>query len=164
MITETEAYGGPNDEASHGFRGKTLRNRSFFLPYGHFYVYRSYGIHYCVNITTGHDDGGAPKTYAEGVLVRALLPLDGIKTMRRRRGKDQTFPASKLTAGPGMVTQALGISIEQDGLPLKNATNVWVTQPIKVFIKDDISITTRIGITKSKELNWRFRLKDMSSN
>jgi len=161
MITETEAYGGPNDEASHGYRGKTVRNSSFFLPRGHFYVYRSYGIHHCVNITTGDV---LLKKHAEGVLIRALFPVEGIDTMRRRRGKDHTFPISKLTAGPGMVTQALCISIEHDGLPLKNATSLWITQPIRVFIKDAITITPRIGITKSQELNWRFRLQATSTN
>jgi DNA-3-methyladenine glycosylase len=101
-IVEAEAYA-RDDPASHAFRGLTRRNASMFGPPGHAYVYRSHGIHHCLNVTTG--DGSA-------VLLRALEPVRGLGEMARRRGLDDV---RLLCAGPGRLCQALGVSLADDG-------------------------------------------------
>ncbi len=144
-IVETEAYD-REDPASHSFSGLTRRNATMFGPPGHLYVYRSYGIHWCLNIVccdTGH---GA------GVLIRALEPLEGIDIMRERRGLDTL---RLLCAGPGRVCQALGITGEHDGLVLESP-GLELTAPSAPF--ETIS-GPRIGITKARDVPWRFGLK-----
>jgi DNA-3-methyladenine glycosylase len=116
VIVETEAYLA-DDAASHSFRGRTGRNASMFLPAGHAYVYRSYGIHWCVNVVT------AAAGIGEAVLIRALEPRQGIPEMYRRRGipvpPPGSLPDRRLTNGPGKLCQALGITGDFDGHPLE---------------------------------------------
>jgi DNA-3-methyladenine glycosylase len=133
-IVEAEAYR-HDDPASHSFRGRTARNGAMFGPPGTLYVYRSYGIHWCVNIVCG------PEGVADAVLVRALEPEHGIDVMRARRGREP------LTTGPGNVGQALAASPELNGafahlLPPGRARRVVRT--------------TRIGLTRAAERPWRF--------
>ena len=143
-IVEVEAYDG-EDPASHGFRGRTERNRSMFGPAGRAYVYRSYGIHSCLNLVC--DEEGR----AEAVLVRALEPTHGLDVMRARRGVDD---ARLLCSGPGRLCQALAVTREHDGLPLDRS-------PFAVFDKNEpvqVVRGPRIGITQAAELPWRYAL------
>lgn len=144
-IVEVEAYDG-DDPASHGFRGETQRNRSMFGPPGHAYVYRSYGIHWCLNLVC--DEPGR----AEAVLVRALEPTDGLEAMRERRGGQ---PDDRLLcAGPGRLCQALGITSAQDGLPLDRAPfELRAAQPGVEVVRGP-----RIGLTRAVEEPWRYAL------
>ncbi|HEX2045066.1 MAG TPA: DNA-3-methyladenine glycosylase [Gaiellaceae bacterium] len=143
-IVEVEAYDG-EDPASHGFRGLTERNRSMFGPPGRAYVYRSYGIHWCLNLVCGRD--GA----AEAVLVRALEPTEGIETMRaRRRVEDERL----LCAGPGRLCQALAITGEHDGLPLDEPPFALLQPPAGVRVVS----APRVGITRAVDLPWRYAL------
>jgi DNA-3-methyladenine glycosylase len=133
-IVETEAYR-HDDPASHSFRGRTARNGAMFGPPGTLYVYRSYGIHWCLNIVCG------PEGVADAVLVRALEPEHGIELMRARRGREP------LTAGPGNVGQALAASPELNGA---SAHLFPPARPRRVVR------TTRIGLTRAVERPWRF--------
>jgi DNA-3-methyladenine glycosylase len=144
-IVEVEAYDG-DDPASHGFRGETQRNRSMFGPPGHAYVYRSYGIHWCLNLVC--DESGR----AEAVLVRALEPTDGLEAMRARRGGR---PDDRLLcAGPGRLCQALGITSAHDGLPLDRAPFELRSAPPGV----EVVRGPRIGLTRAVEEPWRYAL------
>jgi DNA-3-methyladenine glycosylase len=133
-IVEAEAYR-HDDPASHSYRGRTARNRAMFGPAGTLYVYRSYGIHWCMNIVCG------PEGVADAVLVRALEPAHGIERMRERRGREP------LTAGPGNVGQALGAGPEMNGTP------VLLVPPER---PRRVEQAARIGLTKAAELPWRF--------
>jgi len=138
-IIETEAYG-RDDPASHSFRGPTRRNASMFGPAGHAYVYRSYGIHLCLNVVARP---------GEAVLIRALAPRTGIELMRmRRRG------SPLLCSGPGRLTEALGIRPEDDGAPF-DGTDFAITLPPAT---PDLWVGSRIGISKAQDLLWRFGL------
>lgn len=148
-IVETEAYD-REDPASHSFAGRTARNASMFGPPGRIYVYRSYGIHWCFNLVCREPGHGA------GVLIRALEPLAGIETMRRRRGLDGAAAADLrlLCSGPGRVGQALAIGPQHDGLPV--AAPPFELQPASAAC--DILVGPRIGITKAADQPWRFGL------
>jgi DNA-3-methyladenine glycosylase len=143
-IVEVEAYD-QDDPASHGFRGPTARTASMFGPPGHAYVYRSYGIHWCLNLVC------AEAGRAEAALVRALEPTAGLDAMRKRRGLEE---ARALCSGPGKLCQALGISRVLDGLPLDEP-------PFELLSRDSepkLAVGTRIGITKAIEQPWRYGL------
>jgi DNA-3-methyladenine glycosylase len=141
-IVEVEAYD-QEDPASHGYRGRTARNQAMFGPPGHAYVYRSYGIHWCLNLVC------AAEGVAEAVLVRALEPTVGLEEQRRRRGVNDE---RALCSGPGKLCQALGITREHDGLPLD-------VPPFRLVERDrtpEIATGPRIGITRATELSWRY--------
>lgn len=142
VIVEAEAYD-QTDPASHSYGGRqTPRNAAMFGPPAHAYIYRSYGVHWCLNFVCGH--GGA-------VLIRALQPICGVEHMRERRG---AVPERRLCAGPGNLTQALAITGELDARPLS-------ARPFRLLGHGghtEIACGTRIGITRGMELPWRFGL------
>jgi DNA-3-methyladenine glycosylase len=143
-IVEVEAYD-QEDPAAHGFRGKTARNAVMFGPPGHAYVYRSYGIHWCLNFVC------EPEEVASAVLIRALEPVRGLDEMRRRRGLDDE---RLLCAGPGRLCQALGITRDHDGLPLDEP-------PFELLSRTEepeIATGPRIGITRAVDRPWRYVL------
>jgi len=144
VIVETEAYD-QSDPASHTHRGPTARNAVMFGPSGHAYVYRSYGLHWCLNFTCRASGHGA------GVLIRALEPLAGIEQMQARRG---LADPRLLCAGPGRLGQALGITMAHYGLALDRP-------PFFVAAPDgpvDVVTGPRIGISKAVDAAWRFGL------
>jgi DNA-3-methyladenine glycosylase len=144
MIVEVEAYD-QEDPAAHGYRGKTARNASMFGSAGHAYVYRSYGIHWCLNFVC--DTAGV----ASAVLIRALEPTAGLEAMRTRRG---VAGDRLLCAGPGRLCEALAITGEQDGLPLD-------TPPFELRAREgepEIARGARVGITKAADQPWRYGL------
>ena len=144
VIVEVEAYDG-EDPAAHGFRGQTARTAAMFGPPGHAYVYRSYGIHWCLNLVCA--EVGAP----EAALVRALEPTDGLEQMRRRRGVDGE---RLLCSGPGRLCQALGITGAHDGLPLDAPPFELHARPAPV----QVVAGTRVGITRAADRPWRYGL------
>ncbi len=144
-IVEVEAYH-HTDPAAHSYRGPTPRNRVMFGPPGFLYVYRSYGIHWCMNFVCEAEGS------ASAVLIRALEPMHGVQVMQRRRGLTDT---RSLCSGPGKLTEALGVSIAHNGLPL-NAAPFAVHARVGAC---DVVSGIRIGITKAVELPWRYGLK-----
>jgi DNA-3-methyladenine glycosylase len=145
VIVEVEAYH-HTDPAAHSYRGPTERNQVMFGPPGFIYVYRSYGIHWCVNFVC--EQAGS----ASAVLIRAIEPVAGLEAMRRRRGVDDV---RALCSGPGKLTEAMGITHAHNGLALDAA-------PMALYARaDDVEVVTgvRIGLTKAVELPWRYGLK-----
>jgi DNA-3-methyladenine glycosylase len=143
-IVELELYD-HEDPASHGFRGRTERNASMFGPPGRAYVYRSYGVHWCLNFVC------AEEGVAAAVLVRALEPTHGLDEMRARRGVE---PLRDLCSGPGKLCQALGVTRDHDGCALDEP-------PFQLLARaetPDIVTGPRIGITRATELSWRYGL------
>ena len=144
-IVEVESYH-QDEPACHAHIGLTARTAVLLGPPGHVYVYRSYGIHALLNLVAERDGVGA------AVLVRALEPLDGTALMQRRRGPR---PPRDLCSGPGKLTQALGIGLEQNGAPVTGGPIELLAQPAGARPPDTVA-DERIGITKAVELPWRF--------
>ncbi|MFL6799255.1 MAG: DNA-3-methyladenine glycosylase [Xanthobacteraceae bacterium] len=145
IIVEVEAYH-QSDPAAHSFRGPTERNAVMFGPPGYAYVYRSYGIHWCLNFVC------EPAGAASAVLVRALAPTHRIATMRRRRGGAEN---RLLCAGPGRLCQALSITHAHNGLPLTRP-------PFQLLARSEtveIAVGARIGISQAVDRPWRYGLK-----
>lgn len=143
IIVEAEAYG-PDDPASHAFRGLTKRNAAMFGPAGHAYVYRIYGVHWCLNAVTRCCGTG------EAVLIRALKPVFGIDIMRRNRGIDDEM---RLCRGPGALCAALGITGELDTAELRQSHLTISEERVEGL---EVQAATRIGITRAAERPWRF--------
>lgn len=142
-VVETEAYDA-EDPASHSFAGRTPRNAAMFGPVGRAYVYRAYGLHWCLNLVCGPRPGGA-------VLFRALEPLTGIDRMIERRG---LADPRRLAAGPGRLCQALAVGAGHDGLEM-------TTPPFGLWLAPDpldVVSGPRIGITKATDQPWRYGL------
>jgi len=145
QIVEVEAYH-HTDPAAHSYIGRTDRNAVMFGPPGVAYIYRSYGIHWCLNFVCEAEDS------ASAVLIRALEPTEGLGAMRRRRGLTDE---RALCSGPGKLCQALGVSNCHNGLPLDRA-------PFELRARvqtPDIAVGPRIGISKAAEHPWRYGLK-----
>ena len=148
LICETEAYGSKNDPASHAYKGLTNRNSIMFSGVGKAYVYFIYGMHHCVNVTAH-----SPSSDAGAVLIRSLIPIEGIYIMMRLSNVECKF---KITNGPGRLTKALDINRSHNGLNLSDKQS---TLQIENGIKPkQIVTTTRVGISKAKQKYWRFLL------
>ena len=147
IIAETEAYCGELDPASHAYRRETPRNKAMFGPVGHSYVYFTYGNHYCLNLVARPEG-----QKAGGVLIRALIPVQGIEHMQHHRGvKD----IKRLTSGPGNVGKALQLNRDENDVDVTRKGELYVVQG--TAIPDaDVEITPRIGISKAQDKLWRF--------
>lgn len=146
IITEVEAYH-HTEPAAHSFNGPTPRNLVMFGAPGFLYVYRSYGIHWCMNVVCEKEGS------ASAVLIRALQPTHGIAAMRRRRG---LHDERSLCSGPGKLCEAMAVTHKHNGLALD-------APPIAIHArprKPEIISGVRIGLTKAVELPWRYGLKD----
>jgi DNA-3-methyladenine glycosylase len=146
VIVEAEAYVAAIDPAAHAYRGKTPRNASMFAAPGMAYVYRSYGVHYCLNVVT------EAESVAAAVLLRAMRPTAGLDLMRARRGPE--ISDRNLARGPGRLCQALALTAADDGVSLLGL-DLWVSEtpgarPLP------IAATPRVGITRASDWPWRF--------
>jgi DNA-3-methyladenine glycosylase len=146
VIVETEAYD-RSDPASHSYRGPTPRNAAMFGPVGRAYIYRIYGVHWCLNVVCGDPGSG------QAVLIRALEPTRGLDQMRLRRGVGDD---RALCSGPGKLCQALGVTGAHDHAPLDTAP--FRLEP-PAGPPGDVLTGPRIGLTKGVETPWRFGLK-----
>jgi DNA-3-methyladenine glycosylase len=149
-IVETEAYC-VGDEACHAFRGKTPRNAIMFGEGGFSYVYFTYGMHYCFNLTANEED------VAEAVLVRAVEPVKGIETMRALRPK--AIRDRDITNGPGKLCQALSLTRSENGIDLIENDTLFLTRGESSIPANHIGVSTRIGINVAQEHPWRFFIK-----
>lgn len=157
IIVETEAYRAPDDKACHAHLNRfTKRTKTMFEKGGTAYVYLCYGIHHLFNIVTSKEGN------AHAVLIRAVEPLENIKVLLKRRGMEQLKP--QLTAGPGVMTKALGISIQDNGTYLCDpSSKLWVEDHNINIADKDIIKSRRVGIDYAEESalwDWRFRIKD----
>jgi len=144
-VVETEAYRGEADPASHAFRGRTARNAVMFGAAGHAYVYFSYGVHYCLNVTA--DATGV----AGAVLLRALEPLAGMEIMRRRGDHG---PEVRLLSGPGKIGRGLGLDLKDNGRDFtRGPLGLAAGMPVP---NGEVAVTRRIGISRAVELPYRF--------
>lgn len=149
VIVEAEAYH-QSEPGSHAYIGVRPRTRTLFGRPGLAYVYRSYGIHACINAVTEPEGVGA------AVLIRALEPIEGMDLMRARRGLERV---EALCSGPGKLTQALGIELDQDGVDLAVGP-ITISEPPPGRSEPEVIAGTRIGLTKAAELPWRFCARD----
>ncbi len=148
-IVETEAYD-QTDEASHSHKGKTPRTEIMFGRAGYMYVYFTYGMHYCCNVVTGRPEDGS------AVLIRALMPEDGVAAMSAARGG---LSGATLTNGPAKLCQAFGIGKSDNGTDLLYGASLSLELAPAVQ-PDDIVVSERIGISRAKDVPWRFHIKD----
>lgn len=147
-IVEVEAYCGAFDPAAHTFRGKTKRNAVMFGPPGHMYVYFTYGMHWCCNTVCGDDGEGV------GVLIRALEPIAGLERMREARPKVRRD--RELCSGPARLTQAMGITGEQNGIDLVRAKEGYTVLDDGMPAPENVPGSARIGIREGTDLLWRW--------
>ena len=170
LITEVEAYEGENDPASHAYK-RTPRSAIMHDTYAHWYVYFIYGNHFCLNITAGDGVPGA-------VLIREVFPIKGLKLMKKRRFGVGNITSTKhplkprnikdLCSGPGKLCQSFGINKEFNGLP--SGKRLWIEEPTKEDLlalntrrglkHNKLCASPRVGISKGKNLKWRFRLEE----
>jgi DNA-3-methyladenine glycosylase len=144
-IVETEAYRGAADPASHAFRGRTARNAVMFGPAGHAYVYFTYGMHYCLNVTA------AASGIAGAVLLRAAEPLAGVEIMRDRGDRG---PEIRLLSGPGKIGRAFGLTLEDNGRDFtRGPLGLAAGSPVR---DSEVAISRRIGISRAVDLPYRF--------
>ena len=143
-IVEVEAYG-PDDPASHAFRGMTPRNELMFGPPGHLYVYFTYGMHHCINAVTGRVGEGT------AVLLRAAEPLEGVEEMVSRRGRERILD---LCSGPGRLAQALGVARRENGTDLVAGDALWVERGSR---PEPVGAGIRIGVHETAR-PWRYWL------
>ncbi len=148
IIVETEAYS-QEDAASHSNRGETARTKVMFGPGGHAYIYFTYGMHYCFNVVSG------PAGHGQGVLIRALQPVQGIDIMQARRNKQNEI---ELCNGPAKLVQAMGITKQDYGRPLYKGS-LYIKKLLNLA-DGQIMEGPRIGITKAIDMPWRFWIKD----
>ncbi len=141
MIVETEAYS-QEEEACHGYKQKTQQNKVLFSEPGKFYIYKSYGIHHCLNIVTDKDN------FASGVLIRAVFIPN---------------KSERVAAGPGLVTKAFEIDNQFNSLDILDNKFLWVSKRDLYLEKKDLIQTTRIGISRAKNIKWRWYLKKSRS-
>ena len=155
MIVETEAYSHINDRACHShLQRRTQRTEIMYHSGGVAYVYLCYGIHHLFNIITNVEDK------ADAVLIRAIEPIENIEVMQKRRGIDKPIP--QLTAGPGAMSQALGITTSHYGLPLTTGELIWIEDRNVEIPPENIIASPRVGVAYAGEdalLPWRFRVK-----
>ena len=154
-LVETEAYRGPLDPGSHGYRGPTARTRTMYGPPGRLYVYFTYGMHWCANVVCARDG------VCEAVLLRAGEPVRGIDLMRSRRGG--VANVRLLASGPARLAQAMGIGKRHDGATLLRGGRIFCARDeVTVSIKGaDIAQTRRVGLAAGRgdDLLWRFVLR-----
>jgi DNA-3-methyladenine glycosylase len=148
LIVEVEAYGGVDDPASHAHRGVTARNRVMFGPPGVAYVYFTYGMHHCFNVVCG------PRGRAAAVLVRALEPVAGLESMRRRRAG---AAAARVARGPGSLARALGLDRRHDGADLTRGA-LWIADLAPRRGGRRVTRGPRVGITRAADWPWRYWL------
>ena len=154
-IVELEAYHGDYDQAAHSYGGMTNRNKIMFEKGGYFYVYFTYGAHHCCNVVTGKKGQGT------AVLIRAVEPVSGIDWMiknrfgRKLKNEKEIY---NLTSGPGKVCKAFGIDRSHSGIDL-TGKEIFILDNKKIP-EDETGISTRIGITRSTDLPWRFFIKN----
>lgn len=155
MIVETEAYSGRNDKACHSNMGRrTPRTEIMYQQGGRSYVYLTYGIHHLFNIVTNKEG------LADAVLIRAIEPEEGIEDMLRRRGMEKV--EKKLSAGPGVLSQALGIGLQHYGEPLSGNT-IWIEDRGVHIREENVEARPRVGIAYAGEdalLPWRFSIRN----
>lgn len=146
-IVEVEAYRGPDDPASHAFRGVTPRSRVMFGPPGHAYVYFTYGMHHCLNVVCEREGRAA------AVLIRAAEPLAGLGSMRARRG---AVPDERLLRGPGCLAAAFALTRAESGLDLTSGERLWIAGEVAPGRGARIVRGPRVGIRAARERPWRF--------
>jgi len=151
-IVEAEAYVGPHDPASHAAEriGRTARNEAMFGPPGIAYVYRIYGVHWCLNVVTGAEG------YPAAVLIRAVEPLEGVDAMRRRRGDHCSDRG--LTSGPGKLAAAMGITGRENGHPLDRPPLMILEG--EAVDPSEIAVGPRIGVTRAADWPLRFYVRN----
>lgn len=155
-IAETEAYCAPEDKASHAFNHRrTLRTETMYHPGGRAYVYLCYGIHHLFNVVCG------PEDLPHAVLIRALEPVEGLEEMMKRRGLKKN--SDRIAAGPGMLSQALGIDLKLNGVELSEENGIWIEESEEVSPDMNIVEAKRVGIDyagKWKDELWRYYIEN----